>query len=84
MLNNLDQLHTAILTRLRAQLPDVPEISAYPDIRRRVAGLPAIIVELTDLESGADPGTGETALIGRFSAFVVFDPNRADAQLLVR
>ncbi len=84
MLNNLAQLHTAILAGLRAQLPDVPEIAAYPDIRRRVAGLPAIIVELSDLEPGADPGTGETALIGRFSAFVVVDPNRTDAQMQVR
>lgn len=81
---NLVALHEAILAGLAAGFPDVPQVAAYPDIRRRVAALPAILVELSDLEPGADPGTGEAGLIGRFQARVIVDPNRRDAQMQVR
>jgi hypothetical protein len=46
--------------------------------------LPAVLLELDELEPGDDPGTGETALIGRFRAYAVYDPNQQQADLQVR
>lgn len=83
MLDNLDQLHDAIVTGMRAKLAGVPTVDAYPDIKRRVR-LPAVLIELSEMEPGADPGTGETALIGRFQARAIVDPNQADAHMRVR
>ena len=83
MLDNLTQLHTAIVAGLRAKLAGVPTVDTYPVIRRSLR-LPAVLVELAEMEPGDDPGTGETALVGRFQARAIIDPNQANADLLVR
>jgi hypothetical protein len=79
---NLVALHAAILSGLQAKLSPVT-VQAYPIIRRQIA-LPAVLLELSGLEPSNDSGTGETAFIGRFSAFVVADPTLLDAYLQVR
>lgn len=83
MLDNLAQLHDAIITGLRAKLPKAVSVNAYPVIERRI-GLPAVVVELDEMEPGDDPGTGETALVGRFQARAIADPNCKPADLQVR
>lgn len=83
MLENLAQLHAAIVAGLRDKLKGVPTVDAYPVIQRRIH-LPAVLVELAEMEPGDDPGTGETALVGRFQARAIVDPNHACAALLVR
>lgn len=83
MLDNLAQLHTAIVAGLKAKMPTIPTIAAYPNIKRRVT-LPAVLVELDEIEPGTDPGTGETALIGRMQARCIIDPSLPDADILVR
>lgn len=83
MLDNLAQLHTAVVDGLRGKLAGVPTVDAYPVIKRRIH-LPAVLVELAEMEPGADPGTGQTALVGRFQARAVVDPNQAKADLVVR
>jgi hypothetical protein len=77
-------LHTAIAAELAAQLPGVAILPAYGDIERAIPALPAIDVQLTDLEPGDDPGSGEAPLIARFTARVIADPNPPDAGIAVR
>ena len=48
MLDNLAQLHTAIVAGLRAKLGGVPTVDAYPVIQRRI-NLPAVLVELAEM-----------------------------------
>jgi hypothetical protein len=81
---NLAQLHEAILSGLREKLP-IPalNIDSYPTLNRRVV-LPAVLLELDELEPGEEPATGETPFIGRFKAYAVFDPNQQVADLQVR
>ncbi|MCW5319631.1 hypothetical protein D5039_00075 [Verminephrobacter aporrectodeae subsp. tuberculatae] len=83
MLDNLGQLHNAIVAGLRAKIEGAPTIDAYPVIERRIV-LPAVLIELAQMEPGADPGTGETALIGSFQARAIVDPNARNADLAVR
>ena len=83
MLDNLAQLHTAIVAGLRAKLAGVPTVAAYPVIARRIC-LPAVLIELAEMEPGEDPGTGETALVGRFQARAIVDPSKPNADLQVR
>lgn len=83
MLDNLAQLHTALVAGLRTKLAGVPTVDAYPVIQRRIS-LPAVLVELAEMEPGDDPGSGETALIGRFQARAVIDPTQSGADLQVR
>ncbi|MCL2345250.1 MAG: hypothetical protein FWC58_05315 [Desulfobulbus sp.] len=83
MLDNLAQLHNAIIAGLRVKLPGAVYIGAYPVIERRIT-LPSVVVELDEMEPGTDPGTSETALIGRFQARAIVDPNVKQADLQVR
>ena len=83
MLDNLEQLHDAIVAGLRAKLAGVPTVDAYPAIQKRIR-LPAVLIELAEMEPGSDPGTGETALVGRFQARAIVDPCQAKADLVVR
>jgi hypothetical protein len=59
-------MHDAIIDALIEKLPDVAVLPAYPDLQRSIKALPAVLLELSELEPGDDPGTGETALIGHF------------------
>lgn len=83
MLDNLAQLHTAIVSGLCSKLAGIPTVEAYPVIQRRIH-LPAVLLELAEMEPGGDPGTGETALVGRFQARAIVDPNQPAADLQVR
>lgn len=83
VLDTLAQLHNAIILGLRAKLNGLLSIDAYP-LLNAARPLPALSLELTRLEPGTDPRTGETALIGRFLARLVVDPAEAHAELLVR
>ena len=83
MIDSLAQLHTAIVSGLRSKVDGVPTVEAYPVLQRRI-GLPAVLVELAEMEPGDDPGNGATALIGRFQARAIVDPNAAQADLQMR
>ena len=82
MLDNLAQLHEAIVFGLRKKIPGMT-IDTYPVIERRIS-LPAIVIELSEMDPSGDPATGETALIGRFAARAIVDPNDDDAYMKVR
>ncbi|VVO85622.1 hypothetical protein PS903_02000 [Pseudomonas fluorescens] len=76
---SLDQLYSAIEQHLREALPAVQYVATCPDIRDRVA-LPAVFLELAELEPGRDIGTGETTLVGKFEARVIVAPEQAHHQ----
>jgi len=80
----LTEVHNAILGALTKKMTDVSVLPAYPDLLRSIKALPAVLIELSELEPGDDPGTGETALIGHFSARAIVDPNAVDAHMTVR
>lgn len=79
----LTELHAAIIAGLKAALPGVPTIDAYPVIQRRIK-LPAVVLELSEIEPGTDPGTGQVAVVGRFQARCIVDPVMAGADMAVR
>jgi hypothetical protein len=79
----LTALHDAMIAGLRVRLPDVPAIDAYPRIGKRIP-TPCIAIEMSEMEPGHDPGTGQTSLIGRFQARAIVDPLEPHADLAVR
>ncbi|MFM0647241.1 hypothetical protein PQR14_23200 [Paraburkholderia bryophila] len=72
-----------MIAGLRGRLPDITPIDAYPRIGKRIP-TPSIAVELSEMEPGHDPGTGQTSLIGRFQARAIVDPLERNADLAVR
>ena len=74
---SLDQFYRAIEGQIRDHLPGVQTVAVWPNIEDRVA-LPAVFVELAEMEPGIDPGTGETGLACKFEARVITDPIQPD------
>ncbi|CAN7642065.1 hypothetical protein [Pseudomonas sp. LjRoot263] len=72
---SLDQLYRAIEQNLKAHLPGVQVVTAWPNIKDRIA-LPAVFIELAEMEPGVDIGTGQTALVCKFEARIIVDPIR--------
>lgn len=81
-LKSLASLHQAVVAGLRCKLKSPLLIAAYPDIQRTIE-LPAVLIELVELEPGDDPGTGETALRARLQAREIVDPTRNQAEMWV-
>lgn len=72
---NLDQLYRAIEQTMKAHLPGVQAVTAWPNIKDRIA-LPAVFIELAEMEPGVDIGTGQTTLVCKFEARIIVDPIR--------
>jgi hypothetical protein len=70
---SLEQLYQAVEQHLSTHLPGVQTVSAWPNIQDRIA-LPAVFLELAEIEPGADIGTGETTLVCKFEARIIVDP----------
>ena len=70
---SLDQLYQAVEHHLVRHLPGVQTVSAWPNIQDRIA-LPAVFLELAEIEPGVDIGTGETTLVCKFEARIIVDP----------
>ena len=70
---SLDQLYQAVEQHLVRHLPGVQTVRAWPNIQDRIA-LPAVFLELAEIEPGADIGTGETTLVCKFEARIIVDP----------
>lgn len=80
---NFKDLHNAICSTLKKEIPAIQTCEIYPSIRKELVA-PALFVELVSLESGKDPGTEELALKGRFEARIVVDGIVEDSSLVVR
>ncbi|MFJ2328917.1 hypothetical protein [Pseudomonas sp. NPDC087690] len=72
----LDELYQAIEQQVSSHLPGVKAVTAWPNIKDRIA-LPAVFIEMAEMEPCADIGTGQTSLICRFEARIIVDPIRA-------
>lgn len=66
----LGQLFSAIERVIGEQLPGLQTVATWPDIRDRVH-LPALFLELAEVEPGLDPGTGRVGLECRFEAYLI-------------
>lgn len=74
---SLEQLYQAIERHIRVHLPGVQSVAVWPNIDDRIS-LPAVFVELAEMEPGQDPGTGEVGLSCKFEARVITDPIQSD------
>lgn len=74
---NLDQLYQAIEQHLQANLPGVQTVAAWPNIEDHIP-LPAVFLEMSEIEPGADIGTGETTMVCKFEARIIVDPIQVD------
>ncbi|WP_264337571.1 hypothetical protein [Wolbachia endosymbiont (group B) of Dolichovespula media] len=80
---NLKDLHQAICTKLKEEIPAIQTCEIYPAIRKELVA-PAVFVELASLKPGKDPGTEELALKARFEARIVIDSTIENAPIIVR
>ena len=76
---SLDLLYSAIEVHIRKALPDIEYVAVFPHMLEQVA-LPAVVVELAELEPGQDLGTGETTLVARFEARVIVAGEHVECQ----
>lgn len=76
---SLDQLYQAVEQHLKTHLPGVQAVTVWPNISDRVA-LPAVFLELAEIEPGPDIGTGETTLVCKFEARIIVDPIKPQHQ----
>ena len=80
---NFKDLHNAICTTLKKEIPAIQTCEVYPAIRKELIA-PAVFVELSGFEKGHDPGTEELALKARFEARIVIDSTIENAAIIVR
>lgn len=82
---SLDALHQSIIDAIAAQFPDLVTVEDYREDRRTLP-LPAVLVELVDLEAApdSDPGTGQLAMTAQFEARVIIGFRASAAQREIR
>lgn len=86
---SISQLHTAIINgfenSLNANLDENKKIyiAAYPNIERSIK-IPAVIIELSELEQAQDNGDDTTTLNAIFEARVILSPTQQNAHLMLR
>lgn len=70
---DLDQLHDAILAKIKEQFPSLQTVEAYGADRKDLV-VPAVLLELVDMEADpdSDPGTEQLAVVTKWAARVVF------------
>ncbi|PYD12395.1 hypothetical protein DND62_14575 [Pseudomonas syringae pv. pisi] len=76
---NLDSLYEAIEQHIIAAIVGLEYVGTMPDMLQQIA-VPAVLIELVELEPGIDQGTGETALIARLEARVIVGSERDQCQ----
>ena len=74
---SLEQLYQAIEQHLRDHLPGVQTVSFWPDIADAIP-LPAVFLDISDIEPGSDTGTGQTTLAVTFEARIIVDSIRPE------
>ncbi|MGH8045026.1 MAG: hypothetical protein ACREOX_10465 [Stenotrophomonas sp.] len=79
-MSELTTLHEAITRTLKAAMPLVLTVEAFPELDSKVR-TPALLFGLTDMSLGTDRGEGKTALVGRFQSCILIDADRPKASL---
>lgn len=77
---SLDLLYQAIELHLQENLAGVKMVGAWPEIEGNVIPLPAVFLELAEIEPGTDIGSGETVLVCKFEARIIVDVIMPDHQ----
>lgn len=82
---SLDLLHQAIIDAVAAQFPALVTVEDYREDRRSLP-LPAVLIELVDLDAApdSDPGTGQLAMTAQFEARVIIGFRTSAAQREIR
>lgn len=78
-----DNLHNAICSTLKEEIPVIETCEIYPAIKTTITA-PAVFIELSSFEKGSGPGTEELALRARFEARIVIDSTVENASIVVR
>jgi len=81
-MTTLEILHQTIVEGISG-LPGVQHCDAFPRRIDKVM-LPAVFVDLVELESTSDPGTGELALISHWEGRVVVADSQSNADEVIR
>lgn len=76
---SLDQLYGAIEQHIREAIPGLQFVGTMPDMLDHVP-IPAVVIELVEMEPGSDQLTGETALEARFEARVIVGSEQEQCQ----
>ena len=82
---DLDQLHDAILAKIKEQFPSLQTVEAYGADRKDLA-VPAVLLELVDMEADpeSDPGTEQLAVVTKWAARVVFSFRQENVKREIR
>ncbi|WPZ28970.1 hypothetical protein T8A63_15250 [Sulfitobacter sp. OXR-159] len=82
---DLDALHDAVVSNISNGMPAVASVQSYPS-EREALPLPAVVVDLEDMEAApdADPGTEQLAVLTRWRARLILGFRTADVQRQVR
>ena len=73
---SLDLLYQTIEQHLQQSLDGIQLVSFWPDIKQHIP-LPAVFLDIAEIEPGTDIGTGESTLSVTFEARVIVDVIRA-------
>jgi len=73
VLSPLNELYQSLFSGI-GQLPNVHYCGHYPN-RMDAITVPAVLIELVELEPGTDLGTEELVLVAHFEARVIMQPN---------
>ena len=79
----LEDLQQAIQNRILQEMPAIVTCELYPSMRKAIPA-PAVLIELSRIEPGDDPGTGELAVIVTIEARIVIDNHVAQAELHIQ
>lgn len=74
---SLDVLYQAIEQQIQQHLPGVQTVSFWPDIQNHIP-LPAVFLDIGEIEPSQETGSGQTALTLTFEARLVVDVLCAD------
>lgn len=82
---DLDVVHQSIVNALSLQFPDMATVEDYRE-NRGALPLPAILLELEDMEAAPDddPGTEQLAVWARWSARIIIGFRTANAEREIR
>ena len=69
---SLDLLYQTIEQHLQQSLAGIQLVSFWPDIKQHIP-LPAVFLDIAEIEPGTDIGTGESTLNVTFEARVIVD-----------
>ena len=74
---SLNLLYQAIEQQIQQHLPGVQAVSFWPDIQNHIP-LPAVFLDIGEIEPGQDRGSGQTILTITFEARLIVDVLHAD------